>query len=107
MKERIAKWYKQGLWTAEMVQDAVDRGFLTADEAAEILSVYSACTITSRKRSERTDYSVRSMNSSSAVCCAVIKASCNSCNALMASVTALNRNRYSFVIGITTFRVAG
>lgn len=39
MKEKIAKWYKQGLWTAEMVQDAVDRGFLTADEAAEILSV--------------------------------------------------------------------
>ena len=38
MKEKIAKWYKQGLWTADMVQDAVDKGILTAEEAAEILA---------------------------------------------------------------------
>ena len=38
MKEKIKKWYKQGLWTAAMVQDAVEKGILTADEAAEILS---------------------------------------------------------------------
>ena len=38
MKEKIAKWYKQGLWTAKMVQNAVTKGKLTADEAAEILS---------------------------------------------------------------------
>lgn len=38
MKDKIAKWYKQGLWTAEMVQNAVAKGILTADEAAEILS---------------------------------------------------------------------
>ena len=38
MKEKIAKWYKQGLWTAQMVQNAVTKGKLTADEAAEILS---------------------------------------------------------------------
>ena len=37
MKEKIAKWYKQGLWTAEMVQNAVIKGILTAEEAAEIL----------------------------------------------------------------------
>lgn len=37
MKEKIAKWYKQGLWTADMVQNAVDKGILTAEEAAEIL----------------------------------------------------------------------
>ena len=37
MKERIAKWYKQGLWTAEMVQDAVKKGILTEEEAKEIL----------------------------------------------------------------------
>ena len=37
MKERIAKWYKQGLWTADMVQDAVDKGILKPEEAAEIL----------------------------------------------------------------------
>ena len=37
MKDRIAKWYKQGLWSAEMVQNAVSKGILTADEAAEIL----------------------------------------------------------------------
>ena len=38
MKERIAKWYKMGLWTAEMVQNAVEKGKLTLDEAAEILN---------------------------------------------------------------------
>ena len=38
MKEKIAKWYKQGLWTAQMVQDAVKKGKLTAEEAADILA---------------------------------------------------------------------
>lgn len=37
MKDRIAKWYKQGLWTEEMVNDAVSKGILTSEEAAEIL----------------------------------------------------------------------
>ena len=38
MKKKIAKWYKQGLWTAQMVQDAVTKKKLTADDAAEILA---------------------------------------------------------------------
>lgn len=38
MKEKIAKWYKMGLWTAEMVQSAVAKGVISAEEAAEILS---------------------------------------------------------------------
>ena len=38
MKEKIAKWYKQGLWTAKMVQDAVTKGKLTAEEADEIIA---------------------------------------------------------------------
>ena len=38
MKEKIAKWYKQCLWTAQMVQNAVTEGKLTADEAVEILA---------------------------------------------------------------------
>ena len=38
MKEKIAKWYKQGLWTAQMVQDAVTKKKLTSAEAAEILA---------------------------------------------------------------------
>ena len=38
MFEKIKKWYKQGLWTEAMVQNAVKKGVLTADEAAEILS---------------------------------------------------------------------
>lgn len=37
MFEKINKWYKQGLWTEEMVQNAVNKGVLTADEAKEIL----------------------------------------------------------------------
>ena len=38
MFEKIAKWYRQGLWTAQMVQDAVAKKKLTSDEAAEILA---------------------------------------------------------------------
>ena len=38
MKEKIAKWYKQGLWTSKMVQDAVTKGKLTEEEAEEILT---------------------------------------------------------------------
>ena len=38
MFEKIKKWYKQGLWDEEKVQNAVKKGVLTADEAAEILS---------------------------------------------------------------------
>lgn len=38
MKEKIARWYRLGLWTAKMVQDAVIESQLTEDEAAEILN---------------------------------------------------------------------
>ena len=41
MKEKIAKWYKQGLWTAEMVKDAVGKkfkdGVFTEENYAEIV----------------------------------------------------------------------
>lgn len=37
MKNKITKWYKQGLWTAEMVRSAVDKGILTAGDYAEIV----------------------------------------------------------------------
>lgn len=36
MKKKIAKWYKQGLWTAEMVRNAVKKGILTTEDYAEI-----------------------------------------------------------------------
>lgn len=39
MFEKIKKWYKQGLWTAEMVQNAVVKGVITEDKATEILNV--------------------------------------------------------------------
>ena len=38
MKEKISKWYKQGLWTAKMVHDAVTKKKLTKEEAEEILA---------------------------------------------------------------------
>lgn len=38
MKEKIAKWYKQGLWTEDMVRSAVDKGVLTEAEAEEIIN---------------------------------------------------------------------
>lgn len=36
MKARIAKWYKQGLWSAEKVADAVKKGVITAADYEEI-----------------------------------------------------------------------
>lgn len=37
MKEKIKRWYEQGLWTAEMVRNAVINGKLTEDEYREIV----------------------------------------------------------------------
>lgn len=37
MKEKIAKWYKQGLWTAGMVRNAVKKGVLSAQDYEEII----------------------------------------------------------------------
>ena len=37
MKEKIAKWYKQGLWTKTMVKNAVKKGVLTAGNYTEIV----------------------------------------------------------------------
>lgn len=38
MKEKIMKWYKQGLWTAEMVRNAYVKGILTFYEYTEIVN---------------------------------------------------------------------
>lgn len=37
MKNKIEKWYKQGLWTAEMVRDAVNKGIIKPKDYAEIV----------------------------------------------------------------------
>lgn len=37
MKERIKRWYRLGLWTAEMVQDAVVKNVITEADALEII----------------------------------------------------------------------
>lgn len=36
MKAKIAKWYKQGLWTKAMVANAVKKGVITAEDYEEI-----------------------------------------------------------------------
>ena len=36
MKEKIEKWYKQGLWSKSMVADAVEKGIITAADYKEI-----------------------------------------------------------------------
>jgi hypothetical protein len=38
MFEKIAKWYSQGLWTEDMVQNAVNKKVITEEEATQILS---------------------------------------------------------------------
>lgn len=37
MKDKIAKWYNQGLWTEAMVRNAVDKGIITEEDYAEIV----------------------------------------------------------------------
>ena len=36
MKDKITKWYKQGLWSADMVANAVAKGIITAEDFKEI-----------------------------------------------------------------------
>ena len=36
MKDRIAKWYKQGLWSKAQVANAVKKGIITAVDYEEI-----------------------------------------------------------------------
>lgn len=38
MYEKIKKWYKQGLWTEEMILNAVKKGIITEAEVNEILN---------------------------------------------------------------------
>ena len=37
MYEKIKKWYEQGLWTEEMVKQAVEKGVITQDEYDELI----------------------------------------------------------------------
>lgn len=41
MKEKISKWYRQGLWTREMVRNAIGKtfkeGVFTVDDYKEIV----------------------------------------------------------------------
>lgn len=39
MKDKIMKWYRMGLWTEEMVRNAVMKNVLTEEEMNEILNV--------------------------------------------------------------------
>lgn len=36
MKEKISKWYRQGLWGKDKVRVAVEKGIITAEDYAEI-----------------------------------------------------------------------
>lgn len=37
MKDKIAKWYKQGLWNETMILNAVVKKVITEEEAKEII----------------------------------------------------------------------
>jgi hypothetical protein len=39
MYEKILKWYKQGLWTKAMVENAVSKGVLTEEQKSKILDI--------------------------------------------------------------------
>jgi len=36
MFKKIKKWYEQGLWTKQMVAQAVEKGVITAEQYTEI-----------------------------------------------------------------------
>lgn len=38
MFEKIKKWYKQGLWTQDMVHNALEKGIISQDQYDEIIS---------------------------------------------------------------------
>lgn len=38
MKDKILKWYKFGLWTKEMVLQAVEKNKISSEEAEEIFN---------------------------------------------------------------------
>ena len=38
MFERIAAWHRRGLWTDTQVQAAADRGWISQDQADQILT---------------------------------------------------------------------
>lgn len=38
MYEKIKKWYEQGLWKADQVQQAVKKGVLTQEQCQAILA---------------------------------------------------------------------
>lgn len=37
MRDKIKRWYEQGLWTAKMVHDAVDKGIIAEQEYRDIV----------------------------------------------------------------------
>lgn len=37
MRDKIARWYEHGLWTAKMVHDAMDKGIITEQEYRDIV----------------------------------------------------------------------
>lgn len=37
MKDKIAKWYKQGLWTKDMVRKAVEKKVITKKDYKKII----------------------------------------------------------------------
>lgn len=39
MYEKIKKWFKQGLWTEQMVMEAVKRNIITQAEYEELVSM--------------------------------------------------------------------
>lgn len=42
MYGKIEKWYRQGLWTATMVLNAVSKGAITQEQADQILTDINA-----------------------------------------------------------------
>lgn len=37
MLEKIKRWYRLGLWTAEQVKQALDKGIITQEQFLEII----------------------------------------------------------------------
>lgn len=37
MRDKIKRWYEHGLWSAQMVHDAVDKGIITEQEYRDIV----------------------------------------------------------------------
>ena len=61
MREKVKKWYEQGLWTEDMVRRAQEKGVLTEAQVAEILGDVERSASSNTKRLDKLEESTEAI----------------------------------------------